>query len=395
MRYVKSPPFAKTYHPSRGDRTLPVVENPRKGYNKSHMMHGGKIWEIAKETGIAPEALLDFSANINPLGPSRKAISAIRENLWKIPHYPEPDSTTLRQRIAKQFSITFDNVLVGNGSTEIIHLFAETVLQRRGEVIIPQPTFAEYEAATRRFKGKTRLVYARPKTFSLPLDEIHKRISAKTRAVFICNPNNPTGKLVERERIIETVQRAEEHNVPILIDETFIEFSEREDDSTLADIASDSPNLVVLRTFTKIYALTGLRVGYAIGHRDMIKPILDRKQPWNINCLAEAAALASLEDVDYIKKTRRLIQRERSFLQKELIDIQGIEPFPSQTNFILVCTEETNRTSQEIRSILLDKGIIVRDCSSFRGLGNSFIRVAVRKRAHNKKLVRALSETLT
>jgi len=376
------------------DRVLPRVKKPRKGTCEPYRLHGGKIWEIAQETGIKPKELLDFSANINPLGPSPKAISAIRDSLWRLPHYPEPDSTTLRQRIAKRFSTTLDSVIVGNGSTEIIHLFAEARLQRKGKIIIPQPTFAEYEAATRRFGGQTRLVFARPRAFSLPLDEIDSEMGAKTKAVFICNPNNPTGELIERKRIVETVERAGKKNIPVLIDETFIEFSEKEQDSTLVPLAPDSPNLIVLRSLTKMYALTGLRVGYAIGYRGIIRSILKRKEPWNINCLAEAATLASLGDEDYVKRTKELTRRERQFLQTQLSQIQGLESFPSDTNFLLVCTKETKRTSHEIQSNLLKKGIIVRDCSSFRGLDHFFIRVAVKKRAQNKRLIAALSEIL-
>lgn len=370
------------------------MKKPREGTYEPYRLHGGKIWEIAQETGIEPRELLDFSANINPLGPSQKAISAIRDNLWKLPHYPEPDSTTLRHRIAKRFSTTLDSVVVGNGSTEIIHLFAEASLQRKGKVIIPQPTFAEYEAATRRFGGQTRLVFARPGAFTLPLDEMDSEIGSETKAVFICNPNNPTGELIERKRILETIERAEKKNIPVLIDETFIEFSEKEQDSTLVHLAPNSPNLIVLRSLTKMYALTGLRVGYAIGHRAIIKSILKRKEPWNINCLAEAATIASLSDEDYVKRTKELTKRERHFLQTQLRRIQGLEPFPSETNFILVCTRETKRTSHEIQSNLLKKGIIVRDCSSFRGLDHFFIRVAVKRRAHNKRLITALSEIL-
>ncbi len=362
---------------------------------ESYRSHGGRIWQAALETGRDPKELLDFSANANPLGPSPKAISAIRESLWRLPHYPDPNSTHLRQVIARRFSTTLDSVVAGNGSTEIIHLFAEANLQGKGEVVIPQPTFAEYEAATRRFEGKPKFVFAGPKTLHLPLDKIVARVGLETKAVFICNPNNPTGELVERNRILELVKKTGEENVPTLVDETFIEFSERERDSSLVYLAPKFPNLIVLRSFTKIYALTGLRVGFAIGHRDMIEPILRRKEPWNVNCLAEAGALASLGDEDYVRKTKELIQKEKRFLQERLSQVPGLRPFPSEANFILVCTQETGKTSREIQSRLLRRGIIVRDCSSFRGLGDFFIRVAVKRRKQNETLIKALSEIVT
>jgi len=371
------------------------VNKPSKEHNKPYRLHGGRIWDIARETEREPKELLDFSANINPLGPSPRAVSAIRENLWRLPYYPEADSTTLRERIARLFSTALENVVVGNGSTQIIHLFAEISLQKKGRVIIPQPTFAEYEAATRRFGGQPKFVFTRGEKLPLPLDGLKAEMRSKTKAVFICNPNNPTGELVEREQVLEIVEKAEMKDIPILIDETFIEFSDREKDSTLIHLAPKLPNLVVLRSFTKMYALTGLRVGYAIGHREIIGSILGRKEPWNINCLAEVAALASLGDGDYIKKTRRLVQREKHFLKEKLGRVQGLEVFPSETNFILVHTKKTGKTSREIRSNLLKKGVIVRDCSSFRGLDDFFIRIAVKRREENRRLLEAISETIT
>jgi len=370
---------------------LPKSESHVKLGEESYRSHGGRIWQIARKTRRDPKEFLDFSANINPLGPSPKAVSAIRESLWKLPYYPDSDSTHLRQVIARRLSTTLDNVVAGNGSTEIIHLFAEANLQPKGEAVIPQPTFAEYEAATRRFGGKPKFVFAGRKTLCLHLDKVAARVGSETEAVFICNPNNPTGELIEKNQMLELVEKTEDENVPMLVDETFIEFSERENDSSLTHLAPKFPNLVVLRSFTKMYALTGLRIGFAIGHADMIEHILRRKEPWNVNCLAEAGALASLADKDYVRRTKELVQREKRFLQERLGRIPGLKPFPSEANFILVCTQETGKTSREIQSSLIRRGIIVRDCSSFRGLGNNFIRVAVKRRKQNEKLMKALS----
>ncbi len=359
---------------------------------KSYRLHGGRIWEIARESGIDPKEILDFSANINPLGPSSRAISAIRENLWRLPHYPERDSTTLRERIAREYSTTLDNITVGNGSTEIIHLFAESNIREKGKVIIPQPTFAEYEAATRRFGGQPQFVITTSDSLALPMERIFKETSPDIQAAFICNPNNPTGELIEKNRILEIVEKAEREDIQVLVDETFIEFSEEPE--TLIHLASKFHNLMVVRSFTKIFALTGLRIGFGVGHKSMIKEILRRKIPWNVNCLAEAAVLASLDDKDYIRKSKMIIQREREYLQEQLYEIPGLTPFPTQTNFLLISTEGTGQTSHEIQTSLLGKGVIVRDCSSFRGLGDFFIRVAVRQREQNEKLIKALSETL-
>ncbi len=370
------------------------LNTPYNEHDKTYRLHGGRIWENARATGIDPKNILDFSANINPLGPSPKAISAIKRNLWKIPHYPETDSKTLRDKIAERLNTTSDTVLVGNGSTEIIHLFAESYLTENGKAIIPQPTFAEYEAATRRFGAQPRLLLAQNNTLSLPLDKIEAEIERNAQAIFLCNPNNPTGELIEKKRIMRIVEKSEERNIPVLIDETFIEFSEKEEDSTLIHLAPNLHNLVVLRSFTKMYALTGLRIGYAVGQKSIVNTILEKKAPWNTNCLAEVAARASLDDRDHIRKTKETVQREKDYLQKQLSETPGLAPFPSQTNFILVSTEETRKTSQEIQASLLKKGMLIRDCSSFRGLGDFYIRTAVRLREQNERLIKALSETI-
>jgi len=341
-----------------------------------------------------PQEILDFSANINPLGPSRNALEAIKENLWRLPYYPEPDSETLRREIADHVSISPESIIIGNGSTEIIHLFAEWCLKERGEILIPQPTFSEYESASHRFKGKPRFLFPTSDIPSLPIDRIERELDSTIRAVFICNPNNPTGELNEKEKILRIVEKAGQKGIPILIDETFIEFSPREEETTMIDLSPDLQNLIVLRSFTKIYALTGLRVGFGVGSASMIEPILKMKEPWNVNCLAEIAASASMKDTEYIKKTKRIIEREKELLMKNLDRIEGLEPFPSETNFILISTRETGKTAHELQSRLAQRGIIVRDCSSFRGLNRFYIRIAVRLREENERLLKALEEIL-
>ncbi len=374
---------------------IPVLKEMNELSNsqkESYRLHGGRIWEIARENRIDPKEILDFSANINPLGPSPRAISAIRENLWRIPHYPEANSATLRQRIAEEYSTTLDNIIMGNGSTEIIHLFAESNIGENSKVIIPQPTFAEYEAATRRFGGRPKFIVAISDTLGLPIEQVLKETSPDTQAVFICNPNNPTGELIQKNRILEIVEKAEQEDIKVLVDETFIEFSEEHE--TLIHLASKFTNLMVVRSFTKIFALAGLRIGFGVGYKSLVEEIMRRKVPWNINCLAEAAVLASFNDKDYIRKSKITIRRERKYLQEQLSEMPGLTPFPTQTNFLLISTEKTGKTSHEIQNSLLRRGVIVRDCSSFRGLGDFFIRVAIRQREQNNRLIKALSETL-
>lgn len=305
--------------------------------------HGGNIYRYDKD-------IIDFSANINPLGLSKK----IRQlDLERILHYPDPESKDLIRRIAKYWNIKEENILLGNGSTELIYLIMHTFRPRR--VSIPVPAFSEYERA------------------AMTIKDVRGRSS---NILFICNPNNPTGGLVK---------------IPLfkglmVVDEAFMDFVPDEERHTMIRKAVKNKNIIVLRTFTKFFAIPGLRLGYLVAHKDLIKQLKRNQPPWNINALAQTAG-AVLGDKEYIEKTRGLIERERRFLLREISRIDGLKPIPSVTNFILVKVD----SAASLKKKLIKKGILVRDCSNFKGLGNGFIRVAVRKRSENKRLIEALN----
>lgn len=356
-------------------------------------VHGGEVWEAEKKTGLAREEIMDFSSNINPLGFSQKALEAIRNSLGQIPAYPDSTSAALREAIVASFGgITLNNVVVGNGSTELIYLFAETFLEKGDVALMPAPTFGEYENAVRKAGGKPRHLKL-PKDFCIEPNIFSDEIK-DAKMAFICNPNNPTSILTSYDVLIAIIEEALEGNILLFLDEDFLEFVDEEKQVSLIDRIDDYPNIFVLRSFTKVYGLTGLRVGYGIASEEIIKLLSNAKIPWNVNCLAQVAALAALTDKEHLKKTRELIRAERAYLTRELMRINSFKLYPADANFIFVNIRESGFTSAQLKTKMLEEGILIRDCSSFRGLDDYHIRVAVKTREENERLLEALAKVV-
>ncbi|MFW6111211.1 MAG: threonine-phosphate decarboxylase CobD [Thermoproteota archaeon] len=358
-------------------------------------IHGGNIWEEARKYNLEYDEILDFSANVNPLGPCKKALKKIKDNLWQIPFYPEPNSATLRKTISHKISeIDMDNVIVGNGSTELIYLFSEVFIEKGDEPLIPAPTFGEYENAVRRAGGKPKHIICQS-DFSLNLTQLMQKIKPKTKAVFLCNPNNPTSTLIPEDSLIQVLEKAAEENVLVFLDENFMEFTDDEKRFSLTNKVKTHRNLFIIQSFTKIFGLTGIRVGYGIACDEMIKLLLKAKPPWNVNCLAQPAAIAALKDTEYLRKTRRLLKEERKFLLDNLRQIKELRIFPAHANFIFTDVRKTGLTASQIKERMLREGILIRDCSSFRGLDEYYIRVAIRTHKENKELLSVLQKVLS
>jgi threonine-phosphate decarboxylase len=356
-------------------------------------VHGGKVWEIEKETGQDRKKVMDFSSNINPLGFSRKALEAINKNLEQIPVYPDSDSTALREAIAASFSgINSNNVVVGNGSTELIYLFAETFLEKDDVALIPAPSFGEYENAVRKAGGKPRCLRL-PEDFCVE-SSLFSGDMKDAKMVFVCNPNNPTGILTAHEVLVEIIEEALEEDVLVFLDEDFLGFVDEEKQVSLIDEMDSYPNLFVLRSFTKVHGLTGLRVGYGVASEEITELLSNAKIPWNVNCVAQAAASAALTDKEHLRKTCELIRTERAYVTRELERINGFKLYPAYANFVFVDVRESGFTSAQIKTKMLEQGVLIRDCSSFRGLDEYYIRVAVKTRQENEGMLEALAKVV-
>lgn len=362
--------------------------------NLKPCVHGADTFDAADRTGFKREDILDFSSSVNPLGASGKAIDAIKSSLNLIPSYPDSTSTGLRNAIASHYKgITKDNIVIGNGSTELIYLFADAFMQKGDSAIIPAPSFSEYENAVR--KTGATLKYAKVnENFQVDPARFIQRMNKKVKVLYFCNPNNPTSILTPIDRLNEIMEEALGKNILVFLDEDFLEFVENGEEFSLIPKIRDFPNLFVLRSFTKIFGLTGLRVGYGIASEEITSIMLNAKIPWNVNCLGQAAAIAALEDKEHLKRTLELVQKEKSFIGDGLAGLRVFKIYPPDANFFFIDTRKSGLTAAELKERMLRRGILIRDCSSFVGLDNYFIRVAVKTRPENEKLLNALKESI-
>ena len=356
--------------------------------NLKPCIHGAEVLGAAEESGFLPQNILDYSSSVNPLGPSKKALEAIKEAFSQIATYPDSNSNELRQVIAEHFSeISKVNVVIGNGSTELMYLFTEVFLKKGDKAVIPAPTFGEYESAVRK-TGETPKFVKLGKTFNVEANEFEREL-ANARLVFLCNPNNPTSKLIPQETLKRIIEVALEQDIFVFLDEDFLEFVENEKALTMIGKINKYPNLFILRSFTKIFGLTGLRVGYGIANKEIISVLSCAKIPWNVNCLAQAAAVAALKDEEHLRMTRELIKKEKAWLQGELGKLGSFTFSTPDANFFFIDVRKSGLTASEIKNKMLKQGILIRDCSSFMGLDEFYIRVAVKTHVENERLIEA------
>jgi len=346
-----------------------------------NFLHGGNIYEIKRNF---KKEIIDFSANINPLGLPYSLKKYLYKNMKSIEHYPDYEAKSLIKKISKYWKVKEENILLGNGSVELIYLIVNTFKPKT--TVIPVPTFSEYERATKAINSKIKFLKLKEnENFKLNLS-----IFPKIDMFFICNPNNPTGNLIIDR--FETIRRIS--CKLFVIDEAFMDFLPDEDIHTAIWEAIKGKNIIVLRTFTKFFSLPGLRIGYLISHKDIIDKLKKNLPPWNINSLAQLAAEFILNKKEYIKKAHKIIKEERDFLFKELSKIEGLKVYPSVTNFILIKIEKPGLFSYSLKKLLIPKGFLIRDCSNFRNLNNKYIRIAVRSNGENSKFITALKEVL-
>jgi threonine-phosphate decarboxylase len=327
---------------------------------------------------------LDCSSSINPLGTPKKAIAAIRESAKLLaPIYPDPECKELKKSLSRYLRVQPEWISVGNGAIEIIYWFAQA-FAKSNRVVILAPTFCEYELASHKVDAEVMLLPLR--NFELEADEIIKKANG-AGAIFLCNPNNPTGMLATKEirKVIENTGSS----TKILLDECFIELVNDPSANSMIRMIEEFDNLVILRSLTKSFGLAGLRVGYSVCNPAIAKKLSVNKIPWNVNGLAQAAGVAALSDKTHLAKARAIVKKERKFLYDNFAELKSYKPSRSDANYFLVDLQ--GRNSTQFRDALLKKtGVLVRDCSTFTGIGSQYIRVAVKSCRENKKMLKAL-----
>ena len=343
--------------------------------------HGGINYIELEKLGISPEAVLDFSVSTNPFGPPPGIEIALSDA--SVERYPDSEATELTQSLAEKLSVASGNLLIGSGSTELIRLVALAYFGAGDSVLIPQPTYSEYEIACHLVGAQVlKQPMRKEANFQINIAETVDLIGKhRPRGIFLCNPNNPTGQYLSKEEVKQILSVAKDSLV--ILDEAYIAFTENTWVSL--DLVSRG-NLVILRSMTKDYALAGLRLGYAISAEPIISLLKRVRPPWNVSSVAQKAGIIALKTDTYLEECWKKLQEAKEFLIKELTAL-GLEPVPSYTNFFLVRVGD----AAEFRQVLLKRGILVRDCASF-GLPH-YIRLAPLTISECQKLLTAIKDT--
>lgn len=344
--------------------------------------HGGNIYRLAEALGKRERDIIDLSASINPLGLPPAVKAEMRNRQESLAHYPDPDAASFVKKVAEHHGVDSERVLAGNGSTELIYLIPRALRPR--SVLIPEPTFSEYErACLLAGAGIKRLALGKEHGYRVVADEFIAAMRGADMA-FLCNPNNPTGDASGREEALEIARAARRLKCLLMVDEAFVDFCPEE---SVIDV--ENPFLMVLRSMTKFYALSGLRLGYGVFPARLARHLRAHKEPWTVNTLAQRAGIAALGDRGFMARTYRLMKRERGFLEQGFNRL-GIRYYPTRANFYLLRTANARAMVEG----LLTKSIALRDCSNFRGLAPGHIRAAVRTRKENRMLLEGIGEFL-
>ena len=332
-------------------------------------VHGGDVYRH-------PQAI-DFSANMNPLGVPASVIAAATESLSKIERYPDVFKNKLRAALAIYEGVDSEHIICGNGAAELI--FALTLALKPRKALLPIPTFAEYEQALRAVDCDIKY-YQMVKDFTLD-EGILDYIDEEQDIMFICNPNNPTGFVVDSDLMTKIIKKCQVCQVFLVVDECFQDFIEEADVHTLkGTLTADSP-IFLLKAFTKRYAMPGIRLGYGLCQEAKVLAKMNQvMQPWNISIPAEAAGIAALQETAYVKKAQQLVQVERKYLMDELQKLP-LTVYHSQANYIFF------KGPDNLYDDCIKQNILIRDCQNYQGLSKGYYRIAVRTHAENEKLV--------
>lgn len=341
------------------------------------VVHGGRYSVNNRDPSI-----VDFSSNITPAGMPTPIKSILKRRLSQMEYYPDSDSSDLISSLKKYTGLPESNLIVGNGSIEIIYNFCNSFLTKK-HILITAPTFGEYESAAK--LADCKITFFKTMNLAHDLDSFISKIPANG-CVFVCNPNNPTGTILSKKQLIKILLYAKRKSCLVFIDECFIELVPKSNQSIL-NLVKTYDNLFVLRSLTKSFGLAGIRIGYAGASKQIIDILQKMKIPWSVNALAQEAGIIAIKNKSHLTESNSIIKKESSFLKNKIADIQGFECHDSSTNFILI---KIKQDSTKLQRKLLKHKVLVRDCKSFRGLNNHYIRIAIKSHKDNLKLIRAL-----
>ncbi len=347
--------------------------------------HGGDVWRYG-------DGLLDFSCSLNPLGPPGDVVRAVLGSLDKISCYPDDSCSLLKSELSMFMGVAEDLVTVGCGSTELIKAFADVFVEPGDRVLVEHPTYSEYAFYCRLAGGVVEKVpLCEEHGFTLDVDCLFEHIDSDTRAVFLCNPNNPTSRLEPKKKIMEVVEECEVRGVLVFVDEAFMDFLRDGRRSSCVPEVEGHDNLLVSRSLTKIFSIPGLRVGYGVGGRCLVEYIDKARISWGVGVIEQLVAVELLRSCgSYLERTVSLVEQEKEYLYRSISGISGYNAFKPDANFLFISVRELRVNAAMVKAALLGEGILVRDCGSFGEEYSSFIRVGVKERKPNEVLVEAL-----
>lgn len=348
--------------------------------------HGGDLQTAWEQFGWEPDQVLDFSANINPLGPPREIMQSLREELESIRSYPDPAHRRFRQALSAKLGVSLEWLLVGNGAAECMALAIQSIEPRLVGVIYP--CFSEYVQFAEQYGAEVKGCFGQEPDYKPEPNEL-KRLLKEVDLLFIGHPNNPTGISYRKDKLVEIARYAQEYGTYLVIDEAFLDFLVPKDQVSLLPILEQLPHVILIRSMTKFYAIPGLRLGFAIANPALITGMRQKQITWSVNQFALLAGEACLDLDTYERQTRQLIVTERTFLQKEIEYAFGWRVWPGEANFLLVQLPG-HMTASELQSTLGKEGILIRNCAMYPGLTPQHFRIAVRTRRENERLLEAM-----
>lgn len=340
--------------------------------------HGGDIYQ--------KDALIDFSANINLMGISESVINAACEGVRRSANYPDVECRELRRSISEAVKVPADYIICGNGAADIIYSMVLALKPKKA--LLPVPSFYEYEKALSILDCQVEyFLLKKENRFHLQEDFLDS-ITEDIDIIFLCNPNNPTGNLTERRLMDRIIQKCEALSIWLVVDECFLDFVKEGNSYSVREQVENTKHLMILKAFTKLYAMPGLRLGYGISSNlAFLSQMREVSQPWNVSIPAQLAGIAALKEVEYVETSLALIRKERNYLLEELTKL-GFEVYGSGANYIFF------EAAAGLTPYCYERGILIRDCSNYQGLGEGYYRIAVRNHHENIQLIKVLEEAV-
>lgn len=339
---------------------------------KPRKLHGGDIY---RHPGV-----IDFSVNTNPLGTPESVKRAVQESVAKIEHYPDVRCEALRKAISRFEQVNMEEILCGNGAAELFFAAVQAVWPQKALVIAP--SFSEYEEALRSVGAEVEYYYlCEEDNFQIREDYVDK-LSEEIDMIFLCNPNNPTGQTIDRDMLIKILDRCKKQNIVVILDECFLEFLDEPNRYEMSDLRGEYPNLLIIKAFTKIFSMPGLRLGYAISsNQDILEEMSWKLQQWNVSVPAQMAGVAALEKPkEYIRQTREYVSGQREYM-RNIMKMMGYVVFASKANYLFF------KGRPGLEKEALEAGFLIRDCQNYEGLSEGFYRIAVRTKEENERLI--------